>query len=233
MSNYMQAVKYGVLGAAMATGPGHARRDGVLGALQTGPGHAWRDGSLGATGAGEVYGLWATLQRDGVLVDEAQSFFAFSPTSQSSRPQKMVVRVDGVPADLKRGNSVRQQFFSKMRQEFAAKTPYVLDGISFMFDVATARTGSTKASTFYMLTKASSLPNAKWPSGLGTNPTWGTMGSVRNPAIRDWPKFTALPWNALGGLGAAPLTVSAEMIGFAAVGFAAVVLWNKHQKGEI
>ncbi len=248
MSNYMQAVRYGVLGAAMASGPGHARRDGVLGAMASGPGHArnegilgalqsgegraWHEGSLGAT-QGSVYGAWASLARSGALVDEAQSFFEFTPASPDSRPSKMVVRVSGIPADLKRGDSARQQFFSKMRQEFAAKTPYVLDGISFMFDVATARGGSTKATTFYMLTKMSSLPNAKWPSGLGSSPTWGTLTATRQPTIRNWPSFSSLPWNALSGLGAAPLTLSAEMIGFAAVGFAAVVLWDKHQKGQI
>lgn len=54
----------GILGASMATGPGHAVQDGSLGhVLATGPGHAIRDGVLGhamATGPGRA-------TQDGVL----------------------------------------------------------------------------------------------------------------------------------------------------------------------
>lgn len=53
----------GILGAVMATGPGHAMRDGSLGQMATGPGHAIRDGSLGrAMAAGRGHAI-----RDGSL----------------------------------------------------------------------------------------------------------------------------------------------------------------------
>lgn len=250
MSNYMQAVNNGVLGAAMASGPGHARREGVLGeAMASGPGHArdqgilgsvlqagagraWQNGSLGAT-SGTLYGMWASLSRKGALVDEPQSFFTFTELSAPGSTDKLVIRVNGVPADLKRGDAVRQKFFSNKRVAFAEKTPYVLEQISFMFDVASARSGGTKATTFYHLNRMSPLTGAKWPTGLGSSPTFGVLTSTRNPTLRNLPTFTSLPWSALGSLGAAPLTVSAEMIGFACIGFAAIVLWDKHQKGQL